>query len=76
MNNNREFERFLPEKRVSSEKIIFEVPPTPLVPQQERIPLGYAPMSEIHLRGRAFRNLAGGETPWWVIFTGGQSYSP
>jgi hypothetical protein len=27
-------------------------------------------MSEIYLRGRAFRGLAGGRIPWWVIISG------
>lgn len=27
-------------------------------------------MGEIHLRGQAYRGLAGGRTPWWILISG------
>ncbi|MEO0935619.1 MAG: hypothetical protein AAFY21_18355, partial [Cyanobacteria bacterium J06641_2] len=68
--NNDEFQKFLPDEGLESPPIVYEVPPEVETPYQERIPSGYDPMSEIELRGRAFRGLSGGRIPWWVLITG------
>lgn len=69
MSKNNEHQRFLP-KDNSDDPIIIEVPADPKPPYQERIPSGYDPMGEIYLRGRAYRGLARGRIPWWVLISG------
>jgi len=70
MSKNDDYNQFLPDDGLDSEKIVVEVPADPKPPYQERIPSGYDPMGEIYLRGRASRNLAGGRSPWWVLISG------
>ncbi|MBV6628155.1 MAG: hypothetical protein KI793_35425 [Rivularia sp. (in: Bacteria)] len=70
MSKNDEFKKFLPDEEFKSPPIVYEVPSEAEIPFQERIPSGYDPMSEIQLRGRAYRGLAGGKIPWWVLITG------
>lgn len=50
--------------------LVVELPAQPSSPYPERIPLGYDPMGDIHLRGRAMRGLAGGRIPWWILISG------
>ncbi|BAY86937.1 hypothetical protein NIES267_64480 [Calothrix parasitica NIES-267] len=68
--NNDEFQKFLPNEGLESPPIVYEVPSEVETPYQEKIPSGYDPMSEIELRGRAYRGLSGGRIPWWVLITG------
>lgn len=70
MSENDEFKRFLPNEELENERIVYELPSEVEPPYQEKIPSGYDPMSEIYLRGRAFRGLAGGRIPWWVLIAG------
>jgi hypothetical protein len=70
MSNNDEHKQFLPDNKLDSERIVVEVPADPKPSYQEKIPSGYDPMGEIYLRGRAFRGLAGGRIPWWVLISG------
>jgi hypothetical protein len=71
MSKNNEYRQFLPDDEPDPDRIVVEIPADPKPPYQpERIPSGYDPMSEIYLRGRAFRGLAGGQVPWWVIISG------
>jgi len=71
MSKNNEYRQFLPDDESDHKPIIMEVPADSKPPYQpERIPSGYDPMSEIYLRGRAFRGLAEGRIPWWVIISG------
>jgi hypothetical protein len=70
MSKNNDYKQFLPDDELDGERIVIEVPADPKTPYQERIPSGYDPMGEIYLRGRAFRGLAGGRIPWWVIISG------
>jgi hypothetical protein len=70
MSKNDDYKQFLPDDELDSEQIVVEVPADPKPPYQERIPSGYDPMGEIYLRGRAFRSLAGGRIPWWVLISG------
>jgi len=70
MSKNDDYNQFLPDDGLDSEKIVVEVPADPKPPYQERIPSGYDPMGEIYLRGRASRNLAEGRVPWWVLISG------
>ncbi|PSB21987.1 hypothetical protein C7B65_00800 [Phormidesmis priestleyi ULC007] len=70
MNNKDEFNRFLPDESLDPDKLSIGIPAeqTPLNP--DRIPSGFDPMGEIQLRGRAYRSLAGGQAPWWVLISG------
>jgi hypothetical protein len=72
MSNNDEYKQFFPDDKLKleRERIVVEVPADPKPPYQEKIPSGFDPMSEIYLRGRAFRGLAGGKIPWWVLISG------
>jgi hypothetical protein len=70
MSKNNEHKQFFPDDKLDSERIVVEVPADPKPPYQEKIPSGYDPMGEIYLRGRAFRGLAGGRIPWWVLISG------
>ncbi len=69
MNNNNDPNQFLPGNNSDLDKLSIEIPAEqPVSP--ERIPAGYEPMSEIQLRGQAYRSLAGGRTPWWILISG------
>ena len=46
-----------------------DVPPPP-PPKIERAATGLAPMERIALEGKAYRGLASGSKPWWVMVTG------
>jgi hypothetical protein len=70
MNEHDESKQFFPDDKLDSDRIVVEVPADQKSPYQERIPSGYEPMGEIYLRGRAFRGLAGGRIPWWVLISG------
>ncbi|MEG4029032.1 MULTISPECIES: hypothetical protein [unclassified Microcoleus] len=70
MSENDESKQFLPDHKLDTDRIVVEVPADQKSPYQERIPSGYEPMGEIYLRGRAFRGLAGGRIPWWVLISG------
>src|ERR687894_768970 len=70
MSENDESKQFLPDDKLDTDRIVVEVPAEQKSPYQERIPSGYEPMGEIYLRGRAFRGLAGGRIPWWVLISG------
>ena len=70
MSENDESKQFLPDDKLDTDRIVVEVPAEQRSPYQERIPSGYEPMGEIYLRGRAFRGLAGGRIPWWVLISG------
>ncbi|MCU0543476.1 MAG: hypothetical protein MUE44_15080 [Oscillatoriaceae cyanobacterium Prado104] len=70
MSENDDSKQFFPDDEIDRDRIVVEVPINPHSPYQERVPLGYDPMSEIYLRGRAFRGLAGGRIPWWVLISG------
>jgi hypothetical protein len=70
MSENDDSKQFFPDDEIGRDRIIVEVPINPKSPYEERVPSGYAPMSEIYLRGRAFRGLAGGRIRWWVLISG------
>ncbi len=71
MSENDKYKQFLPHDKLAASKRIFaEGPAKTPPPHQEKIPSGFDPMGEIYLRGRAFRGLAGGGPPWWVLITG------
>ena len=53
----------------ASRPLYVEVPPLP-PPKIEKASAGYAPMERIALEGQAYRGLASGSQPWWVIITG------
>src|SRR4028119_1194076 len=70
MSDNDDSKQFFPDDEIARDRIIVEVPINPKSPYEERVPSGYDPMSEIYLRGRAFRGLAGGRIRWWVLISG------
>jgi hypothetical protein len=52
------------------DQIYIQVPLTPHYPYPERIPSASDPIGSIHVRGRAFRTLGGGNVRWWVLISG------
>lgn len=70
MNNKDEFSQFLPDQSLEPDKLSVEIPAEqhPVAPEQ--IPSGFDPMGEIQLRGQAYRGLASGRTPWWILASG------
>lgn len=69
MNNNNESDRFLPDENFDNDKLSIEIPAAQPV-HPERIASGFDPMGEIQLRGQAYRGLAGGQIPWWILISG------
>jgi hypothetical protein len=58
------------EDQLDPDQIYIEIPTYSNSPYHEKVPSGYDPMGEIYLRGRAYRGLAGGRIPWWVLISG------
>jgi hypothetical protein len=72
MSDRNEFQSFLEPKESSSspsQEIFTEIPP-PLPPQISKAPMGFSPMEQIELEGRAYRGYASGQMPWWVLLWG------
>lgn len=69
MTERNEFQPFFEDSSAQNCPIFIEVPP-PLPPTIEKAPLGYDPMERIALEGRAYRSLASGHQPWWVMVLG------
>lgn len=61
---------FLPEQSLDPDQLSVDRPIVSPSPEYDRIPSGYDPIGDIQLRGRAYRGLAGGSAPWWILFTG------
>ncbi|UBF30310.1 hypothetical protein K9N68_34415 (plasmid) [Kovacikia minuta CCNUW1] len=72
MSEKGKFDQFLPndDEKLDRDKLSIEVPAEQRPVQHDRIPSGYDPMGEIHLRGRVSQGLAGGRIPWWVLIAG------
>lgn len=70
MSQKDEFKQFFPDEGLDKDKLSVEIPAEQKPVYPERIPSGYEPMGEIQLRGQAYRGLAGGRIPWWVLITG------
>jgi hypothetical protein len=70
MNNKDEFNQFSLKKKLDRGEVSNEISASQKRPEPERIPSGYDPMGQIQLEGRAYRSLAGGRIPWWVLITG------
>jgi hypothetical protein len=70
MSENDKPERLAGNEPSEGEGYFVEIPAEQKSPNRERIPSGYDPMGEIHLRGRAMRSLSGGRIPWWVLISG------
>jgi hypothetical protein len=72
-NDNQEHDNqdyFKRDRNTEPEKFVVEIPPEKPPAYHEKLPSGFDPMGEIYLRGRAYRGLAGGTQPWWVIISG------
>lgn len=61
---------FFRDEKLDKDKLSVELPAEQKPVYHERIPSGFDPIGEIHLRGRVFRSLAGGLIPWWVLISG------
>lgn len=70
MSRDEEFDRYLPDDHANKDPLFVEIPSEPKPLEPERIPSGYDPMGRIYLQGRAYRGLAGGRIPWWVLISG------
>lgn len=67
--NDDEFRKYLvptePDKPVRVSEVPSQIPEA-----VEKAPSGLAPMSRVELEGRAYRGMAGGNIPWWVLISG------
>jgi hypothetical protein len=70
MNKQNESQSFFDDDDLNKDKLFVDIPDEQISPDYDRIPNGYDPMGEIYLRGRAFRSMAGGRIPWWVLISG------
>jgi hypothetical protein len=70
MRENDEHDRYLPEPKAEKDRLFVDVPTETKTPYQDRLPSGYDPMQSISLEGRAYRGLAGGRIPWWILISG------
>jgi hypothetical protein len=70
MKDKDEREPYLPHRKLDKDRLIVEIPLESKMPYPDRLPSGFDPMQSIGLEGRAFRGLAGGRIPWWVLITG------
>jgi hypothetical protein len=70
MRDNDERDRYLPDRKSEKDRLFVEIPAETKNPYPEKLPSGYDPIQSIRLEGRAFRGLAGGRIPWWVLITG------
>jgi hypothetical protein len=70
MKNNDKHEPYLPHRKSDKDRLIVEIPLESKMPYPDRLPSGFDPIQSIGLEGRAFRGLAGGRIPWWVLITG------
>ena len=70
MRSNDENDPYLPSRKSQKDRYIIEIPLESKMPKPDRLPSGFDPIQSIGLEGRAFRGLAGGRIPWWVLITG------
>jgi hypothetical protein len=70
MRDNDERDQYLPDRKSEKDRLFVEIPAETKNPYPEKLPSGYDPIQSIRLEGRAFRGLAGGKIPWWVLITG------
>jgi hypothetical protein len=70
MNERDEAPQFFEPDALDRDHLHIEIPPETPPPPLETIPNGYDPMGDIYLRGRAYRGLASGSGPWWVLIAG------
>ena len=73
MTDNDDFRAYLDEASdeasAQHDRIYVDVPPLPPT-NIERAASGLSPMERIALEGRAYRGLASGAQPWWIIIAG------
>ncbi|HEY9826752.1 MAG TPA: hypothetical protein V6D19_15020 [Stenomitos sp.] len=70
MKDKDEQNPYLPHRESDKDRYIVEVPLEARMPKPERLPSGFEPIQSIGLEGQAFRGLAGGRVPWWILITG------
>jgi len=69
MTNQNEFQAYLQDSSAQPKRFFTEEP-SPLPPPIQKASNGLAPMERIALEGQAYRGLASGSQPWWVIISG------
>ncbi len=69
MTSPNEFQDYLGGNSSTASPLFVEIPP-PLPPVIEKTPTGFSPMERIELEGQAYRGLASGHIPWWVMISG------
>lgn len=69
MKNNGNRNPYFSKDNSDEDKIFVEIPAEQRPVDYERLPSGFDPMGEIYLRGRAYRGISGGKTPWWVLIS-------
>ena len=70
MRDNDERDPYLPHRKSDKDRLIVEIPLESKMPYPDRLPSGFDPIQSIGLEGRAFRGVAGGRIPWWILITG------
>uniref|UniRef100_A0A832M6T2 Uncharacterized protein n=1 Tax=Oscillatoriales cyanobacterium SpSt-402 TaxID=2282168 RepID=A0A832M6T2_9CYAN len=70
MSEKDELNRFLPDENLNNDKLSVEIPAEQHPVSPQKVPSGFDPMGEIQLRGQAYRGLAGGRAPWWILISG------
>jgi hypothetical protein len=70
MRNRDELSRSPLNEKLDKGKISNEIPTSQKLMEHDRIPSGFEPMGLIQLEGRAYRSLARGRIPWWVLISG------
>lgn len=70
MRSNDDNDPYLPSRKSEKDRYIIEIPLESKMPKPDRLPSGFDPIQSIGLEGRAFRGVAGGRIPWWVLITG------
>lgn len=69
MTEQNEFQQFFTGTSIQPQRLFVEEPPPP-PPPIEQAHSGFAPMDRIALEGQAYRGLASGGQPWWILISG------
>ena len=70
MTDSDEFQAYLQDSSPQPKRLFTEEPSSLPPPPIQKAPTGLAPMGRIELEGRAYRGLASGNQPWWVLIAG------
>jgi hypothetical protein len=70
MAKNSEFDQYFMEDTHPSTPVSANIEAAPLDPYPQKIPNPLDPMGQIGVEGIAYRSLAGGGMPWWILGIG------